>query len=102
MEGGNSDTHEREKTYWDLKESLVIEGASMDCMLQTRWQFCAITTPQRYRPERGIFILSYTSMPRLPGVTVLVAEGGERPSLDAGECPPHCHYAFFTQAGPCH
>jgi glycosyl transferase, family 25 len=101
VEGGNSDTHEREKTYWDLKESLVIEGASMDCMLHDTVAILRHHNPTAAPARtRNLHFVLHKYAQNLPGVTVLVAEGGERPSLDAGECPPHCHYAFFSQAGP--
>jgi glycosyl transferase, family 25 len=99
VEPGYSDTQERHTTYWDLQESLVIAGASMDRILHDTVAILRHHNPTAAPTRtRNLHFVLHQYAQGLPGMTILVVECGERPSLDPSAFPANCHYAFYSTA----
>jgi hypothetical protein len=101
VENDYSDAQEVYKNHWYLKESLVIQGRSMDQLLR---QTSLIIAHKNVGRDDGVtqnllFLARFYSE-RLGGVSVVIVEQDVAPTINHTLLPPGCLYFFLRDNGP--
>ncbi len=99
VEEGYSDTLDREMSHWDLKESLITGGLEMDRMISETALVISHHSKNGGRNgwENPRFLAHHYSE-RMAGLTILVVEQGQRPSISRRDLPSNCHYEFVSDS----
>src|SRR5262249_34873351 len=83
VEAGYSDTQERSTTYWDLQASWVLAGTAVDHLLHRTVAVLSHHNPSAaWVRTRNLHFVLERYAKEMPGLTVLVVEQGDHPSLD--------------------
>jgi GR25 family glycosyltransferase involved in LPS biosynthesis len=93
-----SDVSEQRTSYWWLSESLVIFGKEVDQVLANT----VAVISYRHRGEmsfRNLKFMLESFAQKLPAITVLVVEQGEKPLLDPDRLPTPCTVKFLNDDG---
>jgi glycosyl transferase, family 25 len=98
VEEDYSDVRDETENLWWVKESLVLWGDEMDRALRKTAAVIYHRNTGRKSARNLNFIVSYYSE-KLPDVSLLVVEQGERPSVDRCALPHLCRYEFLKSAG---
>lgn len=100
VEDDYSDVREERTDLWWLKESLVLFGPEVDEIVRSTVAIISYRnrTPNSYR--NLIFTLDYFSQ-KLPAITLVVLEHGEKPSLKKTDVPDTCHLEFVGDTTCC-
>lgn len=97
VEDDYSDVRYDKQSHWYVKESLVLWGSEMDQVLKSA--VAVILHHNHHHNTLGLnFILNHYQK-YLPGLTILIIEQGERPSLKIEDLPSGCQYHYMKTNG---
>ncbi|HWN11946.1 MAG TPA: glycosyltransferase family 25 protein [Pyrinomonadaceae bacterium] len=95
-----SDVREERSNLWWLSQSLVLFGKEVDEILEKTAAVIFHRGNNEAARRNLKFIVEYFAA-KLPTVSLLVVEQGEKPSLDHSELPVDCQQEFLDASGGC-
>ena len=93
-----SDVRGQTLSHWWIKESLVLWGDEMDRVLDSTALIINYDGGTADSERNLRFVVNYYTE-QLPGVSLVVVEHADAPTLDAAQLPPRCRHLFLPRAG---